>query len=194
MVFGLGWRYCYFYKLRLLTGLLLALLQCPTCTAVGAGCWGIIRSTRDEAGQAHIRRHRLGSSTQCEFFPGRVYLHAQFRFMYNDINHNTCTRALSNQSRQLGISVVSSVPHFHAFMSIFMHSTKFHCILCCCIPDLLHACAFFCILTYSCRLHSGTMHSCAFTCITFVASRCIQYLVHLIRAPLSFRLCLKLYR
>ena len=58
---------------------------------------------RDEAGQAHIRRHRLGSSTQCEFFPGRVYLHAQFRFMYNDINHNTCTRALSNQSRQLSL-------------------------------------------------------------------------------------------
>jgi hypothetical protein len=60
-----------------------------------------------------------------------------------------------------------------------MHSTKFHCILFWCIPELLHAHAFICISTYSCRLHSGTMHWCAFTCITFVASQCIQYLVHL---------------
>ena len=52
MVFGLGWRYCYFYKLRLLK------LDCywPYC----CGGWMLGNNKKHEAGQAHIRRHRLG--------------------------------------------------------------------------------------------------------------------------------------
>ena len=48
-----------------------------------------------------------------------------------------------------GCGVVYYSPHFVAFLCILMHSAKFHCILFCCIPDLLHAYAFICILTYS---------------------------------------------
>jgi len=82
----------------------------------------------------------------------------------------------SNRCSLLLTAFCCILVHFNAFNKILLHSILMHLR---CISDLLHAHAFICISTCSCRLHSGTMHLCAFTCITFVASQCIQYLVHL---------------
>ena len=57
-----------------------------------------------------------------------------------------------------------------------MHFLHFHCISSVCILHMLHINASYCILTYSCKLHSGMMHSLAFIRIFNVAfcTKCIH--------------------
>ena len=66
--------------------------------------------------------------------------------------------------------------HSCAFYCILMHFQHFHCISSDCIFHMLHFNASSCILTHSCKLHSGMMHSLAFIRIFNVAfgTKCIH--------------------
>ena len=59
-----------------------------------------------------------------------------------------------------------------------MHFQHFHCISSDCILQMLHGIASLCILTHSCKLHSGMMHLLAFIRIFNVALQCIWNKVH----------------
>jgi hypothetical protein len=61
-----------------------------------------------------------------------------------------------------------------------MHFQHFHCIPSDCFLRMLHSIASSCILTHSCKLHSGMMHLLAFIRIFNVTfgTKCIHVHVH----------------
>ena len=70
--------------------------------------------------------------------------------------------------------VDSSHTHSCAFLTFSLHSIRYSD----CILHMLHGIAYLCILTHSCKLHSGMMHLLAFIRIFNVALQCIWYKVH----------------